>query len=52
MIIKAKNFVSITNILESQYKDNIELGYKKKKFYLFEDFGDVLIKIKRYFNGR
>ena len=44
MIIKAKNFVSVTNILESKYKG--------KKFYLFEDFGDVLIKIKRYFNDR
>ena len=36
--MKAKNYKSITEILKKKYKKN---------FYDFEDFGDVLIKIKR-----
>jgi hypothetical protein len=35
--MKAKQFKSITEILEKKYK---------KKFYLFQDFQDVLNKVK------
>jgi len=37
MIIKAKDYKSITDLLKKKYKKN---------FYDFEDFQDVLLKIK------
>jgi len=36
--MKAKNYKSITEILEKKYK---------KKFYLFQDFEDVINRIKQ-----
>lgn len=36
--MKAKNYKSITEILEKKYK---------KKFYLFQDFEDVINRIKK-----
>jgi hypothetical protein len=36
--MKAKDYKSITELLKQKYNKN---------FYDFEDFGDVLIKIKR-----
>lgn len=36
--MKAKNYKSITEILKKKYKKN---------FYDFEDFSDVMLKIKR-----
>jgi len=38
MIIKAKDYKSITDLLKKKYKKN---------FYDFEDFQDVLIKIRK-----
>ena len=36
--MKAKNYKSITKLLEKKYK---------KKFYLFQDFGDIINRIKQ-----
>jgi len=36
--MKAKNYKSITELLEKKYK---------KKFYLFQDFEDVINRIKK-----
>jgi len=44
MIIKAKNFESVTKILEAKHKD--------KKFFSFMDFQDCLNRIKGVFNDR
>ena len=40
--MKAKNYKSITEILKKKYNKN---------FYNFEDFKDVLLKIKRKNNN-